>query len=65
MFTLLKNILLSSLALSNHDFIKKHNSENHSYVVGENQFINMTYNDEFIKMKKLLEEQQGVILVLD
>jgi C1A family cysteine protease len=46
---LLKNILLSSLALSNQDFITKHNSENHSYIVGENRFINMTYNDEFTK----------------
>lgn len=50
MFTLLKNILISTFALSNQEFIKKHNSENHSYVVSENQFINSTYNNEFISM---------------
>tara|TARA_Y100000389_G_C17430382_1_gene502211 strand:+ start:249 stop:1106 length:858 start_codon:yes stop_codon:yes gene_type:complete len=50
MFALIKNILLSGLALSNQDFILKHNSENHSYIVGENRFINKTYNDEFTKM---------------
>ena len=47
MFTLLKNILLSSLALTNREFITKHNSGNHSYIVGENKFINVTYNNEF------------------
>ena len=47
MFTLLKNLLLSTFALSNHEFIQKHNSENHSYLVHENQYINNTYIDEF------------------
>ena len=47
MFTLLKNILLGSFSLTNKEFIQKHNSENHSYVVGENNFINHTYIDEF------------------
>lgn len=50
MFNLLKNILLSSLSLSNIEFIKKHNSENHSYLVEENSFINHTYIDEFNNM---------------
>jgi len=50
MFTLLKNILLISLSLTNKEFINKHNSENHSYVVGENNFINHTYIDEFNNM---------------
>jgi len=50
MISLLKNILMSALALTNREFITKHNSENHSYVVGENRFINVTYNDEFIHM---------------
>ena len=47
MFLLLKNIFLSALSLTNHEFIKYHNALNHSYVVGENQFINTTYNNEF------------------
>lgn len=47
MLTILKNIVLSAFALSNQEFIQKHNSENHSYIVSENQFINATYNDEF------------------
>ena len=47
MLTILKNIVLSAFALSNQEFIQKHNSENHSYLVEENQFINATYNDEF------------------
>ena len=45
MFGILKNILLSTFALSNREFIDKHNSENHSYIVGENRYINMTYID--------------------
>lgn len=65
MFTLLKNILLSSLALSNQDFITKHNSENHSYIVGENQFINMTYNDEFIKMNHFSREINSSNIIID
>ena len=47
MFTLLKNLLLSTFALSNREFIQKHNCENHSYLVHENQYINNTYIDEF------------------
>lgn len=47
MFTLIKNILLSSLSLSNREFIQKHNLENHSYKVEENNFINHTYIDEY------------------
>ena len=39
MFALLKNILLSAFAFSNKEFINKHNSENYSYVVEENQFM--------------------------
>ena len=54
MFTLLKNILLSSLSLTNKEFIHKHNSENHSYVVGENNFINHTYIDEFNQRNHLI-----------
>jgi len=50
MFTLLKNILLISLSLTNKEFINKHNSENHSYLVGENNFINHTYIDEYNKI---------------
>lgn len=50
MFTLLKNIVLSALSLSNQEFINKHNSENHSYLVEENSFINTTYIDEFTQM---------------
>ena len=56
MFTLVKNILLSALSLSNREFITKHNSENHSYIVGENRFINNTYNDEFTKMNHFSRE---------
>lgn len=47
MLTILKNIVLSVFALSNREFIQKHNSENHSYLVEENSFINTTYIDEF------------------
>lgn len=47
MFTLLKKIILSSLSLSNREFIKNHNLENHSYIVSENSFINHTYINEF------------------
>ena len=47
MFTLLKNLLLSTFALSNREFIQKHNYENHSFLVEENQYINNTYIDEF------------------
>jgi len=50
MFNLLKNILLSSLSLSNREFIQKHNSENHSYQVEANNFINHTYIDEYNNM---------------
>jgi C1A family cysteine protease len=50
MFNLLKNILMSSLSLSNREFIQKHNSENHSYQVEANNFINHTYIDEFNNM---------------
>jgi KDEL-tailed cysteine endopeptidase len=47
MLSLLKNIFIGSLSLTNQEFIKNHNSENLSYKVSENQFINRTYNDEF------------------
>ena len=47
MFTFLKNIVLSTFALSNREFIKKHNSDNHSYLVEENKYINNTYINEF------------------
>lgn len=50
MLTLLKNIVLSAFALSNQEFIQKHNSENHSYLVEENNFINTTYIDEYNPM---------------
>ena len=50
MFTLVKNILLGALSLSNREFITKHNSENHSYQVEANNFINHTYIDEFNNM---------------
>ena len=51
MFTLLKKIILSSLSLSNREFIKNHNLENHSYIVSENSFINHTYINEFNSIK--------------
>jgi len=47
MLSLIKNIFLGSLALNNSEFIMKHNSENHSYLVEENQFINTSYINEF------------------
>ena len=47
MFTLLKSILLSYISLNNKDFIQKHNSENHPYTVGENQFFERNYTNEF------------------
>ena len=47
MFILLKNIVLSAFALSNKEFIKNHDSENHSYTVEENRFINNIYINEF------------------
>lgn len=47
MISLLKNILIGSLSLTNKEFINKHNSENHSYKVEENNFINHTYIDEY------------------
>lgn len=50
MISLIKNILLSALALTNREFIMNHNSEGHSYIVGENQFINTTYENEFSQM---------------
>ena len=65
MFTLLKNILLSSLALSNYDFITKHNSENHSYIVGENNFINTTYNDEFTPMNHFNKEINSSNIIVE
>ena len=65
MFTLFKNILMSSLALSNQDFITKHNSENHSYIVGENEFINMTYNDEFTPMNHFDRETNSSIIIIE
>ena len=51
MFTLLKKIILSSFSLSNREFIKNHNLENHSYIVSENSFINHTYINEFNSIK--------------
>ena len=65
MFVLLKNIILGVLSLSNKEFIKIHNSENHSYIVGENQFINMTYNDEFIKMNHYLYDKGSTNIILE
>lgn len=47
MLSLLKNLILSTFALSNREFIQKHNYENHSFLVHENQYINNTYIDEF------------------
>tara|TARA_Y100001938_G_C8038406_1_gene404732 strand:- start:257 stop:1111 length:855 start_codon:yes stop_codon:yes gene_type:complete len=58
MISLLKNILMSALALTNREFMTKHNSENHSYVVGENRFINVTYNDEFVPMNHYNYEKE-------
>ena len=65
MFSLIKNILLNALALSNKEFIMKHNSENHSYVVGENQFINKTYNNEFTPMNHFNRENNSSNIILD
>ena len=47
MLSLLKNLFLGSLSLTNQDFIHKHNSENHTYHVSENQFIDRNYEDEY------------------
>ena len=47
MLSLIKSIYLGALALNNSEFIHKHNSGNHSYTVAENQFINVTYDNEF------------------
>ena len=47
MLSLLKNISIASLSLTNQEFIQNHNSENHTFLVEENQFINRTYKDEF------------------
>jgi C1A family cysteine protease len=57
MLSLFQNIFLGSLALTNteftnsesnnYEFIMKHNSENHSYLVEENKFINTSYKNEF------------------
>lgn len=47
MLSLIKNIFLGAVALNNLDFIKDHNSGNHSYTVTENQFINVKYDNEF------------------
>jgi len=52
MLSLVKNIFLGVIALNNSElnnseFIMKHNSENHPYLVEENQFINTSYNHEF------------------
>ena len=65
MFTLLKNILLSSLSLSNKEFIKQHNSENHSYLVGENQYINNTYIDEFFQMNHIVYEYNNNPIIVN
>ena len=65
MFTLLKNILLSSLALTNKEFITKHNSENHSYIVGENRFINTTYNDEFTNMNHFSNDINSSNIIIE
>jgi len=65
MFTLLKNFLLNSLALTNREFIMKHNSDNHSYIVGENRFINNTYNDEFTKMNHFSGNLNSSNIILD
>ena len=65
MFTLLKNIVLSAFALTNRDFITKHNSENHSYIVGENRFINMTYNDEFTKMNHFNNDINSTNIIVE
>ena len=47
MLSLLKNLFLGSLSLTNHEFIHEHNSENHTYHVSENQFIDRNYDDEY------------------
>ena len=59
MLSLLKSIALGVLSLDlsfakslnnslpNREFISKHNSENHTYLIEENQFINRNYTDEF------------------
>ena len=52
MLSLFKNIFLGVIALNNSElnnseFIKKHNSENHPYLVTENKFINTSYINEF------------------
>ena len=65
MFTLIKNIVLSALSLSNREFIKKHNSENHSYVVGENRFINNTYNGEFLPMNHIIYESNNNPIIVN
>lgn len=39
---------LSFTNVNNQFFIQEHNSQNHSYIVGENQFINQNYTDEFL-----------------
>ena len=65
MFTLLKNILLSSLSLSNREFIKQHNSENHSYKVGANKYINNTYINEFLPTNHIIYESNNNPIILN
>jgi C1A family cysteine protease len=59
MFTLLRNILLSAMPLSNQEFIKYHNSGNHSYTVEENRYINNTYIDEFNPMNHIIYQSNN------
>ena len=48
MLYFLKTLAIGILSLTdNKDYIKKHNSLNLSYTLGENQFINREYKDEF------------------
>ena len=63
MLTLFKNIILSTFALSNQEYIQKHNLENHSYLVRENQFINTTYTDEFSSMNHYNSKDNKQIIV--
>ena len=65
MFTLLKNILLSSLSLSNREFIDKHNLENHSYKVEANRYINNTYKCEFNTMNHLFYKPKNNPIIIN
>ena len=40
MLSFLKSLTVGILSLTNQEFIQKHNSEDHSYTVEENQFLN-------------------------